>query len=112
MSRWSKELRAVLGIVLVGFSAATVATLLDETPSNQRQTLLHADSSQKPLSDPAMIANHPRGLEVALIDSEPALRLVGATQTNVQDLRFAFAHPQAVQFSFERQLTFDTYDVR
>jgi len=110
MSGWSKELGTVLGIVLVGFSAATLATLLDKTPGVQRQTRLHADLSQKqPLSAPAMIASHTRGLEVGLIPSEQALRLMGATRANARYLRFAFAHPRSVQFSFEHQLTFDAY---
>jgi len=109
MSTWSKELRTLLGIVLAGFSAATLATLLNETPIAQRQVLLEAELSQKlPLRVPTMLAEHNRALEVKLIHSKQALMLMERPTANVRDLGSAFAYPQSVKFSFWRQRTFDT----
>jgi len=114
MSSWSKELKTLLGIVLVGFSAATVATLIDKTPIAQRQALLEADLRQEPpLPVPAMLAGYNTALEMRLIDSEQVLRLIEIpTTANVQELQFSSAHLQSTKFSFERQLTFGTYNLK
>lgn len=110
MSAWSKDLRTVLGIVLVGFSAATIATVLEKTPSAVRQALPSDFSQKLPLSVQATISGHTTDLGVGRIHFKQALRLMERlTLADEQSQVIFFKHPQSVQFSVKRELSFNLY---
>lgn len=107
MSAWSKDLRTVLSIVLVSFSAATIATVLERTPNAVRQALPNDFSQKLPFSGQATISGD---LEIGQIHFKQALRLMERlTLADEQSQVIFFKHPQSVQFSVKRELSFNLY---
>ncbi len=107
MNSWSKDLRRVLGIVLVGFSVATIATVLDRRPSTVKQALPDLDLNQVSLSDQAIIFGYTIGLEIEQIQSEQAPGLMERLALAEDRSHLFFEHPQSAEFSVKRQISFN-----
>ena len=107
MNSWSKDLRRVLGIVLVGFSVATIATVLDRRPDAVEQALPDLDLNQTSLSDQAIIFGNTIGLEMEQIQAEQAPELMEITLA--EDRSHLFEHSQSADFSLMRQISFNSY---
>ena len=107
MNSWSKDLGRVLGIVLVGFSVATIATVLDRRFSTVEHALPDLDLNQISLSDQAIIFGYTIGLEVEQIQSEQAPLMERLTLA--ADRSHLFFESQSAEFSLTRQISFNSY---
>jgi|GEM_PF-5308076 len=104
-SGWTKALGTVLGIVLVGFSAATICTLFERTPYASAPDLPEVDLGQK-----IPLAGDTPNSSLGGIRQARTLRAIAhSVLANDQTLKSPFTHPQSTQFSVEHHLSVDLY---